>query len=56
MSTNAVWGPFHATAELRVRMLLVLTPVDVCQVTQETGLSNVKVSPITHLTLFAAPA
>ena len=44
MLTNAVRGPFHAIAELRVRMLLVLTPVDVCQVTQAMGLLTVKVS------------
>ena len=53
---NAVWGPFRAMAELRVRMFLVHTPVDVCQDTQGTGLLNVKVSVITHVTLFAAPA
>ena len=49
MLTNVDWGPLNVMAELRVRMLLVLTPVDVCQVTQGTGLLNVKVSVITQV-------
>lgn len=52
MLTNVGWGPFYAMAELRVRMLLVLTPVDACQATQGTGLLTVKVSAITELTFF----
>ena len=50
MLTNVGWGPFYAMAVLRVRMLLVLTPVDACQVTQGTGLLTVKVSVITQPT------